>query len=1425
MSKRRFKDGCIPLSSEVSTLPMTYNTLSPPRCRKLLFPACTQNANPPQCPSTPMMATRMNHSTGGKLCNNKGDMIPNQDWHQFQRSSLPPPQRQQQHQQQQHQQMQNNFNHISKYGIPSNQLVNGTYPNVYAPPVYPMAGNSRLQSAVSLQSLDQLKSVGMLNQQNSQMGEITMNHRGNYFQQKSTLPSYYQYQQPLVPRRSDSLSRHPGMLNLENSNVNRSEVRLGTTSLDKSTTTGHMSRIRPMDRRRYTQYGINYPLEFESDYIRQRQQQSTVPEQPFMDYYCYRMPTTDSFMHSLGKKLPTPSPSFSSAFPSTTTIHNNNNYNKEGIMTCESTFPDVHSESNTDELVMPLNIRRRRPVNSRRAHVVSAFEQSLNNMSQRLQNLTNTTTKKDSELHELRATIDALRSQTELGLLKKPPINRPCELNRSSTKDTLKQESGVSVGEQQHTINRTSLTNSNLSLTDVEGNQSQGENSTERRTSTSGTKSSGSNSKKNGWLRNSLGKAFRKKSSSIHSQSDLDCPTSPQHSHTYHFPSDNNSNYNSDSRPTLPPDHPSNLPQSPTMDHKGLHIAVCHHSQTNSMTTAAPSSSSPSTGGNNVLLSVIPNNNNQLNGLSPSNSSTSSSSWSASGTSAGGQSNAVDKNDRVNNNNPRTYHSQSGHSNQSGIQNYSDSDKQMKVLSADHAKSALTNSTKLEPDEKSWQDEVKHLKCQLAERESKLTDVQLEALASAHQVDQLRDEMARLYSELKYLRTDNERLQILVSHLQDNQKVLLSNNNNNTMVTNSQQQTAIMCNSLPQAKLSRNIKHAAVNRSLDIDCTVLDNKCRITSLDDDRQSGVSRSAIEEGVSSSSNLFIGLPEMTNNPESLIALVSLALNNSEDVGHKNNEYCISDIKVNSTFNIGIIELSKLQTWKSLNHLLINLFECYAFYLNLNCPRDIQINELKQYCMHVNALNCTWKFQFDKDTTSQSAQLNDNNCPFENPQKLNELLQSHSNNYQTIVQLSIEQFPVERKLNSNEAGVYHDDINENLLSTSKNFNNFIMKTLLNRDILYFYLKLLLTYHFIIFYGTDEIFMKTISQSICDYICTTVSTSVKVCRFNFSDGLHTVDQLIDCITQYINDSNQLSIDNTNEQSSSWWLIVFIESMHQISQEQLYQIINCFKAVHSKHSEEDTTKRCRIYLIGLWMETTSLPISLENPSESSSSPPSTSVHTIPYPDSFHFYTPVQCLDKTVCWIKSEHSLSRLRMIRYLKKHLVHSFVEKFQCQQYMPTLSNPMVLFSQDHLEIFLYQIQCFEDLIQWIEQVCIRVDQFLNDVQNSNENSTTGHHHQHFLNPSIFLNLPFNDPVNCESWFTDIWNKEIVELVQKILSPLKKSSHNSSNYASLSDPTEWVLSTWPWHKIDAAKLSSEVDRLGRQSKSLIRFTEFYQT
>ncbi|XP_025406200.1 protein sickie isoform X4 [Sipha flava] len=49
---------------------------------------------------------------------------------------------------------------------------------------------------------------------------------------------------------------------------------------------------------------------------------------------------------------------------------------------------------------------------STNAHVVSAFEQSLSNMTQRLQQLTATAEKKDHELHELRQTVEMLRKQS-----------------------------------------------------------------------------------------------------------------------------------------------------------------------------------------------------------------------------------------------------------------------------------------------------------------------------------------------------------------------------------------------------------------------------------------------------------------------------------------------------------------------------------------------------------------------------------------------------------------------------------------------------------------------------------------------------------------------------------------------------------------------------------------------------------------------------------------------------------------------------------------------------------------------------------------------------------------------------------------------------------------------------------------------------
>jgi neuron navigator 2 len=56
---------------------------------------------------------------------------------------------------------------------------------------------------------------------------------------------------------------------------------------------------------------------------------------------------------------------------------------------------------------------------STNSHVVAAFEQSLANMTARLQHITLTAERKDSELAELRRTIDRLRqSGADAGLIR-----------------------------------------------------------------------------------------------------------------------------------------------------------------------------------------------------------------------------------------------------------------------------------------------------------------------------------------------------------------------------------------------------------------------------------------------------------------------------------------------------------------------------------------------------------------------------------------------------------------------------------------------------------------------------------------------------------------------------------------------------------------------------------------------------------------------------------------------------------------------------------------------------------------------------------------------------------------------------------------------------------------------------------------------
>ncbi|XP_073983864.1 sickie isoform X3 [Rhodnius prolixus] len=127
---------------------------------------------------------------------------------------------------------------------------------------------------------------------------------------------------------------------------------------------------------------------------------------------------------------------------------------------------------------------------STNAHVVSAFEQSLSNMTQRLQQLTTTAEKKDSELLELRQTIELLRKQSvEAGLTSQ---NLSPSLARRHTINTTDPANESNIARQLSTDSVSSLNSlssaCSLSSTPVTHEQEK--------------------KKKRGWLRSSFNKAF-----------------------------------------------------------------------------------------------------------------------------------------------------------------------------------------------------------------------------------------------------------------------------------------------------------------------------------------------------------------------------------------------------------------------------------------------------------------------------------------------------------------------------------------------------------------------------------------------------------------------------------------------------------------------------------------------------------------------------------------------------------------------------------------------------------------------------------------------------------------------------------------------------------------------------------------------------
>ncbi|XP_062951578.1 neuron navigator 2 isoform X2 [Cynocephalus volans] len=154
------------------------------------------------------------------------------------------------------------------------------------------------------------------------------------------------------------------------------------------------------------------------------------------------------------------------------------------------------------------------------AHLVAAFEQSLGNMTIRLQSLTMTAEQKDSELNELRKTIELLKKQNAAaqaainGVINTPELN--CKGNGTTQSADLRIR-------RQHSSDSVSSINSATSHSSVGSN----------------IESDSKKKKRKNWLRSSFKQAFGKKrspkSASSHSDieemTDSSLPSSPKLPH------------------------------------------------------------------------------------------------------------------------------------------------------------------------------------------------------------------------------------------------------------------------------------------------------------------------------------------------------------------------------------------------------------------------------------------------------------------------------------------------------------------------------------------------------------------------------------------------------------------------------------------------------------------------------------------------------------------------------------------------------------------------------------------------------------------------------------------------------------------------------------------------------------------------------
>ncbi|XP_072145746.1 uncharacterized protein [Dermacentor andersoni] len=128
------------------------------------------------------------------------------------------------------------------------------------------------------------------------------------------------------------------------------------------------------------------------------------------------------------------------------------------------------------------------------AHMVAAFEQSLSNMTSRLQHLTVTAEQKDSELTELRSTIEALKKQSAEAGLTKMALQSMAAVQRTLQDQHMSRQLSA---DSMSSVNSASSACSNASTRHEESCKNK-------------------HKKKKGWLRSSFSKAFSRSKKNRH---------------------------------------------------------------------------------------------------------------------------------------------------------------------------------------------------------------------------------------------------------------------------------------------------------------------------------------------------------------------------------------------------------------------------------------------------------------------------------------------------------------------------------------------------------------------------------------------------------------------------------------------------------------------------------------------------------------------------------------------------------------------------------------------------------------------------------------------------------------------------------------------------------------------------------------------